>query len=147
MELSGSDAPEYRKSKSVLTYRERVLLRAIRRAVDGGYTILMKVRMGDFVWLANEPNDRKFHNNQILCKHVDFLLCNKFTLEPLLVIELDDKSHKKSDHAERDKFKDETFESIGLPIIRVELQESYNADELKKRIEEKIAVMEMGISE
>jgi hypothetical protein len=136
--ISSSDKPEYRKSKSVLTYRERVLLRTIRRAIEGKYIILMKVRMGDFVWLANEPKDRKFHNNQVLCKHVDFLLCDKFMLEPLLVIELDDKSHKKIDHAERDKFKDETFEFIGLPIIRIELQETYNSEELREQILEKI---------
>ncbi|MBK9925067.1 MAG: DUF2726 domain-containing protein [Anaerolineales bacterium] len=136
--ISSSDKPEYRKSKSVLTYRERILLRSIRRAVANEYTILMKVRMGDFVWLANEPKDRKFHNNQVQCKHVDFLICDKLMIEPLLVIELDDKSHQKFDHAERDKFKDETFEAVGLPIIRIEMQETYDADILKKQILEKI---------
>lgn len=136
--ISSSDKPEYRKSKSVLTYRERILLRSIRRAIAGEYTLLMKVRMGDFIWLANEPKDRKYHNSQIQCKHVDFLICDKFMLEPLLVIELDDKSHQKFDHAERDKFKDETFDAVGLPVIRIELQEKYDSDVLKKQILEKI---------
>lgn len=136
--ISSFDKPEYRKSKSVLTYRESILLRSIHHAVAGEYTILMKVRMGDFVWLANEPKDRKFHNNQIQCKHVDFLLCDKFKLEPLLVIELDDSSHNKYDHAERDRFKDEIFGAIGLPVIRIELQEKYDPVILKKQILEKI---------
>ncbi|MBE7435828.1 MAG: DUF2726 domain-containing protein [Anaerolineales bacterium] len=136
--ISSSDKPEYRKSKSVLTYRESILLRSIRSAVAGEYTILMKVRMGDFLWLANEPNDRKFHNNQIQCKHVDFLLCDKFKLEPLLVIELDDSSHNKYDHVERDNFKDETLKAVGLPVIRIELQEKYDASILRKQILEKI---------
>lgn len=136
--IASSDKPEYRKSKSVLTYRERILLRAIRRAVAGDYTILMKVRMGDFVWLANEPQDRKFHSNQVQCKHVDFLLCDKVTIEPLLVVELDDSSHKKYDHAERDKFKDDTFDAVGIPYIRVQIQDKYDAEILKKQIREKI---------
>ena len=136
--ISSSDKPEYQKSKSVLTYRERILLRAIRRAVAGEYTILMKVRMGDFVWLANEPQDRKFHSNQVQCKHVDFLLCDKVTIEPLLVIELDDSSHKSYDHVERDKFKDDTFDAAGIPYIRLQIQEQYDVDNIKKQMCEKI---------
>lgn len=136
--ISSSDKPEYRKSKSVLTYRERVLLRAIRRAAAGDYTILMKVRMGDFNWLANEPQERKFHSNQVQCKHVDFLLCDKITIEPLLVIELDDSSHKNYDHAERDQFKNDTFDAVGIPYIRMTIQEQYDTDSLKKQIHEKI---------
>ena len=136
--LASAEAPLYRKSKSVLTWRERVLLRSIRQATAGEYTILMKVRMGDFVWLANEPQDRKYHSNQVLCKHVDFLLCDKISVEPLLVIELDDNSHKQADHAERDRFKDETFDAIGLPFLRIALQEKYDAEGLKKQIREKI---------
>ena len=136
--ISSSQKPEYRKKQSILTYRERILLRAIRRAAAGDYTILMKVRLGDFVWLANEPQDRKFHNNQIQCKHVDFLLCDKVMIEPLLVIELDDTSHRNYDHADRDKFKDETFDAIGLPIIRLQVRENYDGEVLKRQIHEKI---------
>lgn len=136
--IASTDKPEYRKSKSVLTYRERILLRAVRRAAAGEYTVLMKVRMADFVWLANEPQDRKFHNSQILCKHVDFLLCDKLTVEPLLVIELDDSSHKSYDHAERDRFKNETFDAVGIPYIRMQVQEQYDTDDLRTQMHEKI---------
>lgn len=138
--MGSRDTPEYRKSKSVLTYRESVLHNAIRDATNGEYAILMKVRMGDFVWLRNEPSDRKFFNNQVLCKHVDFLLCDKDTLGPLLVIELDDSSHKGPGSAERDRFKDETFGAIGMPYIRVPLQATYDVDALKKEIRERIGV-------
>ena len=118
-------------------------MRAIRRAVAGDYTILMKVRLGDFVWLANEPQERKFHNNQVQCKHVDFLLCDKVMIEPLLVIELDDSSHRNYDHADRDKFKDETFDAIGLPIIRLQVRENYDGEVLKRQIHEKIGAYQI----
>lgn len=139
--LLQSDAPpEYRKNKSLLTYRERVLYRALRKANDNTFLIMAKVRMGDFIYLANEPRDRKFHNNQILCKHVDFLLCDKGTLEPLLVIELDDRSHQREDHIERDKFKDATFNAVGLPFLRIELQKDYESQQLWEKIQEKVTV-------
>ena len=136
--LSSSDAPEYRKSKSILTYRERILYRALGKAIDNEYLVMAKVRLADFVWLANEPEDRKHHTNQILCKHVDFLLCGKFQLEPLLVIELDDPSHQWPGHQERDKFKDDTFAAIGVPILRVIMQDSYSIPELSNRIKDAI---------
>lgn len=130
--------PEYRKSKSLLTFRERELHRALRRANDNEFALMLKVRMGDFIYLANSPLDRKAHNNKILCKHVDFLFCDKFTLEPLLVVELDDSSHKQEDRIERDKFKDETFQAVGLPCLRIELQEKYEWESLRQQIKEKI---------
>ena len=130
--------PEYRKSKSLLTYRERVLFRALHKANDGEFAIMVKVRMGDFVYLANEPVDRKYHNNQVLCKHVDFLFCDKITLEPLLVIELDDSSHRQHDHRERDKFKDDTFIAVGLPFLRIELQKEYDSQQLRRLVKEKV---------
>jgi very-short-patch-repair endonuclease len=137
MLLESDEPPRYKKSKSVLTFQERKLARALRGAIADDYTLLMKVRMADFLWLTNEPKDKKFHNNQILCKHVDFLICGKLLLDPLLVIELDDKSHQALDRSERDKFKDDLFEAVGLPIIRVELGESYNIEQLRGEIKEK----------
>jgi hypothetical protein len=130
--------PEYRKSKSLLTFRERILHSALRRANDNDYALFVKVRLGDFVYLANEPQDRKFHVNQILCKHVDFLFCDKVTLEPLLVVELDDSTHKQPDHHERDKFKEETFSAIHLPLLRISVQSDYNQQWLRKQIQELI---------
>jgi very-short-patch-repair endonuclease len=138
LNLGSQVAPLYR-SKALLSYRERALQRALRRANDNEYFLYAKVRMGDFVFLANEPQERKFHNNQIFCKHVDFLFCDKFTLEPLLVVELDDSSHKQQDHLERDKFKDETFTAIGLPFLRLEVQKEYDWQLLKEQIREKIS--------
>lgn len=131
--------PEYRKIESVLTYRELGFLWALRRANEGKYTILMKVRLADFIWLVNDPPDKRFHKNQIMSKHVDFLLCHRVTLEPLLVIELDDSTHDLPDHAARDRFKDETFEMAGLACLRVPLQKEYDIAALKQQLNEKIA--------
>jgi len=139
-ELSiGSDEPPvYRKSKSILTFRERILFSALRKAIENEYWIMSKVRMADFMWISNEPKERKKHLNQILCKHVDFLLCTRIFLKPVLVIELDDPSHQWEGRAEYDRFKDETFASIGLPILRVKMQDRYDPAQLDQQIHELI---------
>lgn len=132
--LATSDSPKYRKSKSLLTYPERVFYWVLLEAVNNEYLVFVKVRMGDFVFLSNEPVNKKYYANQVLCKHVDFLLCERETQKPLLVIELDDSSHSKYDHRERDEFKDRTFAAIGLPIRRVKVQPRYLAADLREQI-------------
>ena len=136
MGLAANEPPIYRKSDSIFTYRERIFYAVLLDAINRDYWIFAKVRMADFMWLTNEPEDRKHHANQILCKHVDFLLCEKRSYRPVLAIELDDRSHLKYDHHERDEFKDKTFAAIGLPLLRVPLERDYSSDELRAQIQD-----------
>src|ERR1041385_5050335 len=74
--------PEYRKTDSLMTFQERKFFRTVLLSELGSqYSIFSKVRLDDIIWLANEPTDKKYHSNQIQCKHIDFVLCNKSTLE------------------------------------------------------------------
>jgi len=130
--------PVYQKQKSILTDSESVFYKVLIKAVGSQYHIFAKVRLADFVWLANESETQKYHLNQILGKHVDFLLCDNNSLSPMLCIELDDKSHELPDHQERDNFKNKLFESIGMPLLRVKLQNGYSSSYLYDLIEWKL---------
>jgi len=123
--LAAAVPPEYRQSKSLFTFRERVFFQALLEDVGSQYAVFAKVRLGDIIWLANEPENRKYHINQLLCKHFDFLLCEKGTYKPLLVIELDDSSHDKYEHHDRDEFKGKVCEDIGLKLWRPRVQQDY----------------------
>jgi hypothetical protein len=98
------------------------------------YAIFMKVRLGDLVWLANEPENRKLYSNQIQCKHIDFVLCEKHSFEPVLAIELDDSSHSFPGRAERDQVKNEVCANAGLPLYRVPVQRDYPVKSIKEDI-------------
>ncbi len=130
--------PVYQKQKSILTPSESIFHKVLKKAVDSQYQIFAKVRLADFVWLVNESETQKYHLNQILGRHIDFLLCNNDSLSPMLCIELDDKSHELPDHQERDNFKNRLFESVGLPLLRVKLQSSYSSSYLHDLIESKL---------
>jgi hypothetical protein len=125
MGLSADVPPVYRQSKSLFTFRERVFFQALLEDVGSQYAVFAKVRLADIIWLANEPENRKHHINQLLCKHFDFLLCEKGTYKPVLVIELDDSSHDKYEHHERDEFKGKVCEDIGLRLWRPRVQQEY----------------------
>jgi len=133
-DIISDEPPRFVLNASLLTFQERKLYLVLLRATERRYEVMAKVRLGDIVRLANNPADAKFHRNQVLCKHIDFVLCTVGMLRPLLVIELDDPSHRFPDHAARDQFKNDLFAAVGLPLLRIELQGSYRADDLRDRI-------------
>jgi hypothetical protein len=134
-------SPIYEKRRDGLfSYPERAFYRVLLEVVDPRYQIFAKVRMADLLWLSNEIKDRKYHNNQILCKHLDFVLCDKGWLKPALIIELDDSSHRRYDRRESHEFKDWVFRMVDLPLLRVPVQDAYSREELKAQIEEKMSL-------
>lgn len=60
--------------------------------------------------------------NKIKSKHIDFTVVN-ILYEPLLFIELDDKSHNNSKNKENDIKKDYIFKAINENILRVKINE------------------------
>ena len=132
------------------------MLLAIRRLVDqpdeipqahfghdlivaGDYEVMSKVRLWDFIWLVNEPPDRKQHLGHLSCRHVDFLLCTPGSLKPLLVIELDDKSHLNAYAQEADRYKNELFAAAGLPLLRLP-HPNFPPRQLRAKIEEQLDI-------
>ena len=76
--------------------------------------------------------------SKIYRKHVDFLLCDPKTVKPLLGIELDDKSHKRSDRQVRDELVDNVFSAANLPLARIPVKHSYSTSELDSLLRQHI---------
>jgi hypothetical protein len=138
MPLASAEPPQYRQRKSILTYRERTFFNALLRDIGGEFVVFAKVRLGDIFYLSNEPADRKYHNNQIQCKHFDFILCEKATYRPVLAIELDDSSHDQPGRNERDEFKNSLCAQAGLPLWRLRIAPHYPAGYIKERVYHKL---------
>lgn len=136
LDLHTGEPPRFGRKASVLTKAEQRFYHSLLLAAGSRYAILPKVRLWDFIWLVNEPPDRKQYLNRLSCRHVDFLLCEPGTLAPWLVIELDDRSHQRPEAQAADQFKNELFEAVGLPLWRVSPQESgYRSALLRDQIE------------
>lgn len=125
----------YRRAKSLLSQGERAAWVPIYLAVKRRYRLFCKVRLLDIVECPptkfNQPNWFK----PIRGYHVDFLLCDPDSTEPLLVIELDDRSHQTARSKERDRHKDAVLKAAGIPILRVRAQQAYSTDELRQQID------------
>ena len=113
---------------------ERSFFECLRQALGDEFHIFAKVRLRDLVYLPPGVQDRQAWTNRVCQKHVDFVLCGRQKVSPLLVIELDDKSHEREDVQERDTAKDTILHAAGLPIFRVPARRTYSTRELREVI-------------
>ncbi|MCJ8328403.1 MAG: DUF2726 domain-containing protein [Lentisphaeria bacterium] len=125
----------YEKHESILTRSELVFYQVLKEAVAPySFDIMCKIRMADFVTVESGAEEWRAHFNKIQAKHVDFLLVDNDTMEPLIVVELDDASHKRPDRMERDKFVDSVMAHCGIGILHIAVSKEYESDVISEQI-------------
>lgn len=125
----------FEKKKYLLTLAEKNFYSVLSLALeDTNYYICPKVRLADIISVG-KTESRQAHFNKIKAKHIDFLLCDKDSLEPLFAIELDDSSHQKESRVKRDIFVDNALEAAGLKFERFKVQNSYAVSDIKERFD------------
>jgi very-short-patch-repair endonuclease len=117
----------------ILSRDEAAFFESLNVVVGSKFTTFSKVRLADI--FATENGKQYFQAlNRITQKHVDYLLCDPETFEPVMGIELDDDSHDREDRIERDTFVNELFQSAGLKLLRVPSARKYVPEELAAQI-------------
>jgi rRNA maturation endonuclease Nob1 len=134
-DASSVPAHAYRLRDDFLSPAEANLLRVLREVAGDWALICPKVRLADLVYTPRQE-DRQAALNRISRKHLDFVLCDAGTLRPALAIELDDRSHERTDRRERDVFVDQVLADVGLPLVRVPVQRSYDTRALAAMLTE-----------
>ena len=129
----------YEMRPALLTRSELQFLTVLREAVDDRWDISPMVRMADILRVREEANQRQSWQNRILAKHIDFLLCDSGSMEIKLAIELDDRSHRRTDRVTRDAFVNKAFAAADVPLIRVPVRREYDPETLRATIDKRIA--------
>lgn len=98
--------------------------------------VLSKCRLSDVCWpLKKLPMSEKMrlrgHMDRL---HLDFVICDRVSLAPLAVVELDDDSHSRSDVTRRDETKNRALAAAGLGFVRVRVAKTYAREELAKAL-------------
>ena len=131
-------APPYRRRDYLLSTAERSFYAVLCNVLDGQLLVFAKVRLADLVYMPKGTANRQAHFNRIQSKHVDFVLCTRDKLSPVLVIELDDASHEEESRRDRDTFVDAALTAAGLPILHITAQRAYVPAELAAAIQQKL---------
>jgi len=129
----------YRPQPSLLSPAEATFHRVLVEAAAGRWAVLPKVRVADVItprgregsprwWAAFRP---------IAAKHLDFVLADARTWQPVAAIELDDASHRRRDRRTRDRLLNRAMAQAGVPLIRVAAagRRGYHREALRTEIE------------
>ncbi|MBL7163709.1 MAG: DUF2726 domain-containing protein [Anaerolineales bacterium] len=126
----------YQLKETFLSYAELVFYKQLSLAVPPNVAILIKTRLADIFKIDRSivpySSESRLYFNKISQKHVDFLLCHADTMNPLVGIELDDSSHQKPDRVSRDELVDNIFEAANLPLVRIQVQSTYDKGEIAR---------------
>jgi hypothetical protein len=137
--LLSPPAIPFRRASRLLSRGERAFWYPLFEAVKGKYRIFCKVRLLDVV-SAPAGSDRYWFR-KVRGFHVDFVLCDPQTTAPLLVVELDDRSHRSDDAKSRDELKAAVLAAAGLPLYRVACQQAYDPTDLARAIDAQITTI------
>jgi very-short-patch-repair endonuclease len=129
----------YGKKDDFLSPAELSFFRVLKSELPAAWHLITKVNLADLIFVR-QPHRNQGASNRINRKHVDFVICDAGTMEPLLGIELDDASHDRQDRQERDEFVDKVFETAGLPLLHVKASRGYQTTALMAEVREAIGI-------
>lgn len=135
-----------RRSKSY-TYKRKDFL--MSRPEHEFFDILMDVLEGQCyvfpqIHLPNILNNKIVGQNwrgsfrHIDEKSVDFVICDKKYIKPLLAIELDDRTHSQNNRKDRDKEVERILSEANMPLLRFGNNGHFNKEEIKRLVLEKL---------
>lgn len=124
----------YSRKRFIMTQAENNFYRVLKTAFGDKYEIFPQVHIGTFIDHRVGRQDYRAALSVIQRKSVDYLLCTRGYCNPILAIELDDKTHANGDRAARDTLVKEIFEDAGMPLLRIKWQRQYDPMEIEKLV-------------
>jgi hypothetical protein len=108
----------YRR-KPLLTPWERSALQMLAAQIPPGHHICPQVRLADMLSIqARHRTGYLRARNRVVAKSVDFVIVELASGNPVLVVELDDKSHAREDRQERDVLVNAVLREAGIAVAR-----------------------------
>lgn len=121
-----------------MTQSERKFFEVLLVSVENQYHVFPQVHL-DVILNNKVRNGQNWfgafrHINE---KSVDFVICDKAYIKPLLAIELDDRTHEREDRKERDGEVERILSEAGMPLLRFKGGE-HPEEEIKRLVFEKL---------
>lgn len=128
-------------SKSQLfTGAERQFLSLIEQSVKGEFRVICRVRLIDLLSLRKNTQ-HKIAKSALMragSKQVDFVLCNKDDMTPVMAIDLVYGSGKNGHNTQRDFFVNGALETASIPHLRIKAKSGYTLRDIQECIETKL---------
>jgi len=136
LSLKSESRPHYQRAGSLLSAGEHRFKLSLDRAIPPTTTVMVKVRLAALINVKRTARGADWTRafNKIRSKEIDFVLCDKDTLEIRCALELNDSSHGFPHRQARDHFLRTALDSAGIPLIEVPVTREYDIEDIRTRI-------------
>ena len=136
-----SNIYRYGRKDFVMNRAEHEFFDILIEVVGSSYYVFPQVHLSTILEHRIKGQDWRAAFRRINGKSVDFVICDKTYIKPLLAIELDGRSHEVEAVRQRDADVERIFEGAELRLLRFVNHGSPDRDEVKRRIEEALLNM------
>jgi hypothetical protein len=127
----------------LLSPAERQFFHTLGTVVGENFWVFAKVRVADLIEVRDlYGRDWWAAFSRVSQKHVDFLVTSRKTLEVLMAIELDDRSHQMGNRKKRDDLLNAVFLQAGIPLVRFNLD--YSTTHVRDALCEALQLLKEG---
>ena len=126
--------------RQLFTAAERQFLGLIENAVAGEFRVVCRVRLSDLLSLRKDTTQKIAKSALIRAgsKQVDFVLCNKNDMTPVMAIDLVYGSGQNGHNTQRDFFVNGALETASIPHVRIKAKSGYTVLDIRECIEAKL---------
>ncbi len=131
------DSLPYIANDLLLSRAERSFFGLLQKSLPEGVSAFPMVRVADVLSVRRPLSKSAWQTafNRISSKHFDFIVCRDSDLHICCAIELDDRSHNRSNRVDRDIFLNEACSAADLPLIRVQNKNAYSTSDIRQILE------------
>lgn len=133
MALKGLSTRVVFSQRTFMTPNEVEFYGRLQHALGDKFFVMCQVSMGALIDIGLDPGHPKYWESRLKfsSKICDYVLCRKSDLKPLLVIELDDRTHT----PEKDRSRDNFLALSGLRTVRFQSKEKPSPSAIRRFIE------------
>tara|TARA_Y100001956_G_scaffold77944_1_gene89026 strand:- start:2774 stop:3433 length:660 start_codon:yes stop_codon:yes gene_type:complete len=133
----------YKKKGPLLNMQESAFYNALITAVGQHGVVLAKVSMSSAITpMATNKKQWFIANNRISKSYFDFVVCDPRTLQPRVVVELDNGKELDKGKIERQKLLMHVCKSASIPLIGASIKHSYQVGRLRRLLAAHIDLIE-----
>lgn len=122
---------------AALTANERAFFVELRSAIGERFHICPKMRLADLVSIRPGAGYYKAFN-PVAQKHIDFVLMEPQSMSVVLLLEVDDKTHRRYTRRKRDQVVNRVCREAGLQIIHFKARWTYSSAIIGHIIEDRL---------
>lgn len=130
----------FRRKPQLFTQVEHTFLQLIEQAIGGEFRIVCRVRLSDLVSVRQQAKKKQasLALSRAASKQLDFVLCERDTMRPILAIDLVHNQGKEGYKTQPDWFVSGALDAAGVPHARIKVKSGYSVNDIRDCLEEKL---------